>query len=296
MSFNCRYCNGKLKTRQSLGQHSRKCIPYQKILSSITKEKLIDLYVNQNMSCIDIQEYFGLHTYSQIYKKMKEYGIPRRNLSDACSMADAKRRKTNLKRYGSDHNFNKDHQSRKKWEKRLQDEEGITNVFQREDVKQKSRDTFLRRYGFESPAELQMSRGKNTYSSVHREVVEFLGENGVDVVIEYKVPKDKCGYYSYDIQLVDTNKIIEVYGDYWHGNPEIYNDNDLILKGSSREMKVKDKHRCDKKKNDFAIKLGYSVLVVWENDLKNNRNETNELILNYSTSTTSPGFSSSVLR
>ena len=54
---------------------------------------------------------------------------------------------TNLERYGAPCNLCKGTESRKKWETRLLREEGITNVFQREEVKHKILETSLKKYG-----------------------------------------------------------------------------------------------------------------------------------------------------
>lgn len=53
---------------------------------------------------------------------------------------------------GSEHNFSKQSSSRKKWEKRLKDEEGIDNVFQRESVKEKSKKKHLKNLGVDNPS------------------------------------------------------------------------------------------------------------------------------------------------
>jgi hypothetical protein len=47
---------------------------------------------------------------------------------------------------GTPHNFSKESFSRKKWEDRLLQKEGIINVFQREDVKQKIKNTISEKY------------------------------------------------------------------------------------------------------------------------------------------------------
>jgi len=52
-----------------------------------------------------------------------------------------------LKSCGSTHNFCGESSSRKKWEDRLIENEGIINVFQRESVKEKSKKTLMLKYG-----------------------------------------------------------------------------------------------------------------------------------------------------
>ena len=268
--INCKYCNKKLKTSSSFGVHSKTCKSYKKILNSITKDVLSDLYINQKMSAVDIQKHFGLHSHFQIYKKLKEFNIPV-SLKESCAKSAKKREKTSLKNSGFKHNFCRNSPSRKAWEAKLLVEEGITNVFQRKDVKDKIKKSLVEKYKFESPQVIHGCRGKNVYSSVHRKIVEYLLNNNIKCDIEYKIEKTGSGfYYSYDIILTDTKKLIEIYGDYWHGNPKKYKKTDIILKGSSREMTVDYKRKFDAKKNRYAKKNGFDLLVIWEYDITNN--------------------------
>lgn len=48
---------------------------------------------------------------------------------------------------------------------------------------------------------------------------------------------------------------------YWHGNPEVYDECDLIA------VQIKNKSR-DKSKATYLIKCGHSMLVLWETDIK----------------------------
>lgn len=65
------------------------------------------------------------------------------------------------------------------------------------------------------------------------------------------------------IDFIYNKKIIEFYGDYWHGNPKIYDKNSLI-----RKKKVIDVWEHDAKKVKDLEANGYKVLIVWENDYK----------------------------
>jgi len=73
-------------------------------------------------------------------------------------------------------------------------------------------------------------------------------------------------YYTYDFKY--KNKIIEFNGDYWHCNPNKYNENFL---NKRKQMYAKDIWKYDKLKIQKAIKEGYEVLVVWESDYKKNK-------------------------
>ena len=71
-------------------------------------------------------------------------------------------------------------------------------------------------------------------------------------------------------QIVDelneeNNKIIEVFGDYVHANPEKYDPDDIIkLPGNS--YKAKEKWEHDGKKIDWLEEQGYEVIILWSSD------------------------------
>ena len=71
-----------------------------------------------------------------------------------------------------------------------------------------------------------------------------------------------------------------------HGYHELsHNIRYLIVKipGNS-EFYVGDKWDYDQEKNNFAIQNNYSIFVVWEHDLKTNKDLTLNKILKYATS------------
>ncbi len=78
---------------------------------------------------------------------------------------------------------------------------------------------------------------------------------------------------SYDIRIKNTNLLIEVNGDYWHANPEIYQADSKIKYPSgikfAKEMWQKD---LDKTKN--ANEYNYEVLSIWEKDINNIKDDS----------------------
>lgn len=69
--------------------------------------------------------------------------------------------------------------------------------------------------------------------------------------------------YQYDFRVKESNIIIEVQGDYWHCNPKMYPNGPI----SDRQ---RFKMQRDDEKKSYAEDHGYSVLYVWEDELKNN--------------------------
>ena len=70
------------------------------------------------------------------------------------------------------------------------------------------------------------------------------------------------GSNQYDF-IVHPNVLIECQGDYWHGNPEIYEKEQL-------NERQQFKQRRDQEKKEFAENLGYVIYYIWERDILNN--------------------------
>lgn len=143
----CPFCGVKIK--RGNGHHIKNCRKnFIENLSEQEKQDIINDYVNEGLSLVEMSEKYKL-PYSQFQRIMPMLGVKLRNLKEATNMPKCRERytQTMLKNYDTTHNFNKNCESRKKWEKRLFEEEGITNVFQRKEVIDKIKDTMLERYG-----------------------------------------------------------------------------------------------------------------------------------------------------
>jgi len=78
----------------------------------------------------------------------------------------------------------------------------------------------------------------------------------------------KCGRKKYivDGYIKKTNTIYEFWGDYWHGNPEIFNPKEINI-NRKKTFGELYKETINKKKN---LKLaGYNIIDIWENKFKN---------------------------
>lgn len=76
------------------------------------------------------------------------------------------------------------------------------------------------------------------------------------------------GGRSFDFKFTNTNILLEVQGDFWHGNPEKYLENDVINMPGKGQIKAVDLWENDLMKKDLANELGYHVVYLWENDMK----------------------------
>ena len=113
---------------------------------------------------------------------------------------------------------------------------------------------FLKRIMMEGQAEKM--RKKQT--APEREFEKILKQ----LKINYKPQKVVSGFI-YDYYLIDRNILVEVDGDYYHSNPEKYEQKDL------NEMQLRNQKR-DKTKDIVALGLGYKIVRFWENDIMHN--------------------------
>ena len=89
---------------------------------------------------------------------------------------------------------------------------------------------------------------------------EFLDRLGVKY--EYQFEAKDIGRF-YDFYLPEHRLLIELDGDYWHGNPELYEEKDL--KGHQRRAK-----RVDEYKDKWALLHGIPLMRIWEHEINEN--------------------------
>jgi very-short-patch-repair endonuclease len=72
-------------------------------------------------------------------------------------------------------------------------------------------------------------------------------------------------YKQFDFGNKDYKILLEVQGDYWHGNPSIYGPG-LRPLNEIQTNKIKQ----DKDKEEMATKYGFKLFKIWESDINNN--------------------------
>ena len=91
------------------------------------------------------------------------------------------------------------------------------------------------------------------------------------VYIYHKDDNKHRRYFIADFVIGKT--IIEVNGDYWHGNP-------LVFKQENLDKRQLEKVGKDAYKKLKLEQLGYSVIYIWEYDIKHNKDKVIEDIKN----------------
>jgi G:T-mismatch repair DNA endonuclease (very short patch repair protein) len=84
---------------------------------------------------------------------------------------------------------------------------------------------------------------------------------------KYRQSKIKIGNKNIiaDAYVPETNTVYEFHGDYWHGNPKIYDPNDLNNKTNTTFGFLFSETI---KKENLIKSAGYNLVVIWESDFK----------------------------
>lgn len=126
-------------------------------------------------------------------------------------------------------------------------------------------------------AERQRTYKGGSYSKSAEELINLVLEDKIDDPKflhghnEKRFSYDDNGvtkYFRYDLTNEETKRIIEFNGDFWHGNPEKYDPQDInTITGQTYES-ISER---DAFKQQIAVNNGYSVIVIWESDFKKNK-------------------------
>lgn len=183
----------------------------------------------------------------------------------------------------------------KKVVKRIIDENGLKELFENkfiatpkhilsmseEDINKFIKDIYeLDYYKFSekySLPEKTMKRLYNFYNISKISLKETLPEKTVRNILECeKIPYKREKYLDKTIRvdfLLENNRVIEVQGDYFHANPEIY-DSKLT---SMQERNIKN----DNRKRNFFKENGYDLLEIWEKEIKESTEEVTKKIKDF---------------
>jgi len=93
-------------------------------------------------------------------------------------------------------------------------------------------------------------------NKLEQKVADGLTRNNIDYIFQFFINKGSI-CKSYDFKIKDKPIIIEVDGDFWHGNPNVKNHFD----------KVDEVKENDLLKEEMTKNRGYSIVRLWESDI-----------------------------
>lgn len=158
----CKYCSVKFEGRINMNPYcSTQCRSRDKFFEINGEDKNFKVWKRNYEKYPDF--YIKLKSYKDRYKnKCFVCGIEYENFSMCCSPGCSKimKEKTTFESTGCKHNLSADSTSRKNMIKSLIDAHGVENVFQREDVKQKLKNTWMIKYGYTNPSKVDLIKNK----------------------------------------------------------------------------------------------------------------------------------------
>ena len=100
---------------------------------------------------------------------------------------------------------------------------------------------------------------KGNPSNLEFTFADILTTLNIEFVHQYHVDG-----FDYDFYLPSKNLLIEIDGDYWHGNPDVYTE--AVLNNMQRKNRGKDKL-----KTKHAADRNFKLARYWEHDINNDR-------------------------
>ena len=263
-----------------------------------TKEFLYNKIINEQIPIYEIDQlYFDRKA---ICRRLANfYNIKTPSISEATSTKRSreKYKKTCLEKYGVINSCAAGTPGREKAEKTIKEKYGVINFW----CIPNFQDYLKSKLGEKEYHDRKAKRSKNVWanktaeeknnwlnksirkailsnnrvpgSNCSKAEIEFtkrLVELGFEIETQFKVfnKKDKFGvnhYYFFDVRLKDTNILIEFNGDYYHANPLIYKEEDIVT-FHTKEYLVKEIWERDKLKKLCAEKAGYNIIYIWESE------------------------------
>lgn len=281
-------CGKEYETIGALNGHKAKCKIYQEKLQKLidkhlTKEFLEWWFYERKGSSFILaklfddkynQEGFKLNV-PKIINRCQQFGIKTWTIKEGNNLPHVRKKRH------EHNNLAKGSPGYIKRQEKLA-KEGITNVFQRESVKQKIKHTMMEKYGVTNPAYLEWNIPNNGQESKpHLKVIEYLESRGliknIDIFSEknhifehFNDELNKTFCPRPDIWIPSINTVIEIYGDRWHANPDKYKSTDIIHTWygdiTAEQIWDRDRIRTSHMENYFNT----NVIILWEDEINKN--------------------------
>ena len=114
-----------------------------------------------------------------------------------------------------------------------------------------------------------MSKSQNYKKSCPEIIVEnWLINHNIDYEYSPIMGSKNTGIFQYDFIIKNKRILIEVNGDYWHGNPNLFNENGTDGKRKLNEIQI-NKKKKDILKQEFAKNHNFELIYIWETEVNN---------------------------
>ena len=158
-------------------------------------------------------------------------------------------------------------------------EKGEEKYYRQNFLKGHNLDSYKVRYGENAEEKLQQYWDKRNsphfYSKKSQILFDKIRERFSNLKMYYATLNKEFGilkngkYYFYDFVIPDLKYCIEFNGDHWHGNPDLYKEDD-IPKACSKLESAGEIWKKDKLKSQAILDRGFILKVIWESDFDRN--------------------------
>lgn len=215
------------------------------------KNQITEIQINNSFKSIEKRKQRP-ELYSAITETQIGYWINKGYSEEESNVLLSKRQSTFtlekcVQKYGEEIGRIKYKNRQIKWRKKLLDSGNLASGYSK--ISQELFDQIMKQYG-------------NNLNKVY-----YATNNG-----EYYIRMKGSNFFQYDFTDLNKNKIIEFNGDMYHANPNIYLAEDcpnpFIKKLTAKEIWDKDEQKIN-----IAKLRGFDVLIIWESEYKQNKQE-----------------------
>jgi hypothetical protein len=128
----------------------------------------------------------------------------------------------------------------------------------------------------------QKSNKYRTISGLNLKIKKFLEEENIEFKMEYRISalsNEKniiTRYYDFAV----GNKVLEIQGRYYHADPRLFKENDII-KFPKSSFTAKELWDRDKAKKELAETKGFLYKAIWETEIKKDWENVKQEIKNF---------------
>jgi G:T-mismatch repair DNA endonuclease (very short patch repair protein) len=308
----CPVCEKEMN-KSGIGSHLKYCMPsltkdqrYLEYAKFIYPELGDKQFVESEYSYMSIPDWNKKYPLVSIIHLCQYLGIKTRSIKESSNIQQIKIKETCLKKYGTTNVLSKNTPIYHKRNNSVKDKYGVDNVFQIQSIKDWifGDKLYLDKYGLNlhdfnvlrmkkylstrTPEEIQIWLEKSILnekcrkarpggiSKLERKIIAIIIDLGFDIETQFRLKNDNL-YRFYDAHIKDTNILLEINGDYWHGNPDIYKETDII-KFRSGLIPVTSLWERDSIKKKLAEEKGFKIIYFWEKDIYLHNNSLKDWI------------------
>lgn len=302
----CDICDKIFVTKDHIKKHNITNVDdyYYNLFFNQYKYNVDDVIISykEGLSILDIKIKFN-YSFTDIQKILDYKKIKKRNLKDSkhTSQYIEKQKNTVIEKYGVD-NISKSNIVKEKKKATMYKNYGRINNFCDINIRKSAfdkidyevaykmnLDTILKKYGVNNISKVDFVREKISKSQKERlskmtdeekrnltkTCRTFIKHKNISklelkiqsILNDLNIPY-KCNYFifGYQVDLLFDKKILEIMGDFWHGNPNIYKSDDIINIPGCKVKAEELWHKDEIKKNKLEGK-GYEIYYLWETDI-----------------------------